>query len=114
MKHLSEKIKAITKAKSDRIEAKEIGKNAEKKIGKKENAEKKIGKKENAETKTFTKSPPIKKDLVDEAAFKGSKNIETNEKELLRKRNINGTVSVVFPKIDLSPKGNGTGKRFSN
>ena len=104
MKHLSEKIKANTKAKSDRIQANEIGKNAEKKIGKKENAEK----------KTFTKSPPIKKDLVDEAAFKGSKNIETNEKELLRKRNINGTVSVVFPKIDLSPKGNGTGKRFSN
>jgi len=104
MKHLSEKIKAITEAKSDRIHANEIGKNTEKKIGRKENAE----------TKTFTKSPPIKKDLVDEAAFKGSKNIETNEKELLRKRNINGTVSVVFPKIDLSAKGNGTGKRFSN
>lgn len=56
---------------------------------------------------------PKKKNLVDQGAFKGSKNVQTNQRQVNRTRNSNGTISVVMPKLDLSPKGNGTGKRFT-
>jgi len=56
---------------------------------------------------------PKKKNLVDQGAFKGSKNVQTNQRQVNRTRNSNGTISVVIPKLDLTPKGNGSGKRFT-
>lgn len=56
---------------------------------------------------------PKKKNLVDRSAFEGSKNVQTNQRKVNRTRNSNGTISVVLPKLDLRPKGNGNGKRFT-
>ena len=57
----------------------------------------------------FWRKPKV--DRIDETAFKGSKNIQTNKP--IKKLNSNGTISVDMPKLDLSPKGNGSGKRFT-
>lgn len=58
-------------------------------------------------------SQPKKNNLVDRSAFEGSKNVQTNQRQVNRTRNSNGTISVKFPKLDLRPKGNGSGKRFT-
>lgn len=58
-------------------------------------------------------SQPKKNNLVDRSAFEGSKNVQTNQRQVNRTRNSNGTISVKFPKLDLRPKGNGNGKRFT-
>lgn len=117
-KHLGDKIEAVSKTKET------IVKSADVKTSEKAYTQKPVNVIINEDYSSGKLTKPIKvkpgkllstrtkKDRVDETAPLRNRQRPQQKAVSNQRLNSNGTVSVVFPSVDMKPKGSGSGKKF--